>query len=301
VAWSAAEFQGFRHGYAGTIYKGQGKTLDHTYLYHSRHWRRAASYVALTRQRASARVFVARETARDARDLARQMARGDVRAASMAWATADERALTVQPESADTPRLTDRMAGRREEARVPAGDRPGSGEVWLIPPRVSPDGRDSLGRGLDPGSVAAAVAADRKVQREREALVDYLRGAYRDPLAAKAHLSEWVKREGWTRAAARVAAEPEQLGELRGREGWLAGAAARQERAAAERAAVAVAPGLERVGTAEEQAERGYRQAVAAQRVADGTGIPRLSDSAPHPGRADCCRTTTHQSFDDSA
>jgi ATP-dependent exoDNAse (exonuclease V) alpha subunit len=30
VSWSASEFAGFRHGYAGTIYKGQGKTLDHT-------------------------------------------------------------------------------------------------------------------------------------------------------------------------------------------------------------------------------------------------------------------------------
>ena len=67
MAWSAAEFTGFRHGYAGTIYKGQGKTLDHTYLYHTHHWRSAASYVALTRQRESAQVFVARETARDAR------------------------------------------------------------------------------------------------------------------------------------------------------------------------------------------------------------------------------------------
>jgi hypothetical protein len=26
VSWSAAAFPGFRHGYAGTIYKGQGKT-----------------------------------------------------------------------------------------------------------------------------------------------------------------------------------------------------------------------------------------------------------------------------------
>ncbi|RWE35169.1 aminotransferase class III-fold pyridoxal phosphate-dependent enzyme [Mesorhizobium sp.] len=32
VEWYASEFSGFRHGYAGTIYKGQGKTLDHTYL-----------------------------------------------------------------------------------------------------------------------------------------------------------------------------------------------------------------------------------------------------------------------------
>jgi len=66
VTWSASEFEGFRHGYAGTIYKGQGKTLDHTYLLHTHHWRAAASYVALTRQRESAQVFVATETARDA-------------------------------------------------------------------------------------------------------------------------------------------------------------------------------------------------------------------------------------------
>ncbi len=91
VTWSALDgFEGFRHGYAGTIYKGQGKTLDHTYLLHTHHWRAAASYVALTRQRESARVFVATETARDAHQLARQMARGEVRAASVAWATVDE-------------------------------------------------------------------------------------------------------------------------------------------------------------------------------------------------------------------
>jgi Ti-type conjugative transfer relaxase TraA len=90
VTWSAAEFEGFRHGYAGTIYKGQGKTLDRTYLYHTEHWRAAASYVALTRQRESAQVFVARETAKDAGQLARQMARGEIHAASVAWATRDE-------------------------------------------------------------------------------------------------------------------------------------------------------------------------------------------------------------------
>jgi ATP-dependent exoDNAse (exonuclease V) alpha subunit len=54
VVWSASEFAGFRRGYAGTIYKGQGRTLGHTHLYHTHHWRSAASYVALTRQRESA-------------------------------------------------------------------------------------------------------------------------------------------------------------------------------------------------------------------------------------------------------
>jgi ATP-dependent exoDNAse (exonuclease V) alpha subunit len=51
VEFDAKEFDQFRHGYAGTIYKGQGRTLDQTYLYHSEHWRSAASYVALTRHR----------------------------------------------------------------------------------------------------------------------------------------------------------------------------------------------------------------------------------------------------------
>jgi Ti-type conjugative transfer relaxase TraA len=118
VSWFAGDFEGFRHGYAGTIYKGQGKTLDRTYLYHTEHWRAAASYVALTRQRDSAQVFVARETARDANHLARQMARGEVRAASVAWATPEEAAkerTARQPDAATTERTAERA--RPGEAR----------------------------------------------------------------------------------------------------------------------------------------------------------------------------------------
>ena len=75
-------FQGVRHGYAGTIYKGQGRTLDQTYLYHSEHWRSAASYVALTRHRDKAALFVAKNTAPDVKQLARQMGRVEERRAA---------------------------------------------------------------------------------------------------------------------------------------------------------------------------------------------------------------------------
>jgi len=78
----AGQFNTFHHGYAGTIYKGQGKTLDQSYLLHSTHWRQAASYVALTRHRENASVFVARETASDLNQLAQQMARIDDRRAA---------------------------------------------------------------------------------------------------------------------------------------------------------------------------------------------------------------------------
>jgi Ti-type conjugative transfer relaxase TraA len=82
VTFDTDEFKDFRHGYAGTIYRGQGRTLDQTYLYHSEHWRSAASYVALTRHRDKAQLFVATNTARDLKQLARQMARVDERRAA---------------------------------------------------------------------------------------------------------------------------------------------------------------------------------------------------------------------------
>ena len=60
-AEEAGQFNAIRHGYAGTIYKGQGQTLDQSYLYHSQHWRAASAYVALSRHRESTALFVARE------------------------------------------------------------------------------------------------------------------------------------------------------------------------------------------------------------------------------------------------
>ena len=77
ISFDTAAFNSFRHGYAGTIYKGQGDTVDQAYLYHSEHWRAAASYVGMTRHREKAALFVARNTAPNLDQLARQMARID--------------------------------------------------------------------------------------------------------------------------------------------------------------------------------------------------------------------------------
>ena len=145
VRWSAADFEGFRHGYAGTIYKGQGKTLDRTYLYHTEHWRSAASYVALTRQRESAEVFVARETARDAGQLAWQMARGEVRAASIAWPTRDELTKEQKQEAEREER------GRKLRDALTYNTRQG-GTLDQVRGLLSPAGRelvDALGAKID--------------------------------------------------------------------------------------------------------------------------------------------------------
>ena len=124
------------------------------------------------------------------------------------------------------------------------------------------------------------VAADKAVRREREARWSYLQGTYRDPRTARAAPDELVKRQGWTSTATQVAREPEQFGELRGKDGFFAGAKARAERDAAQRAADAIRSSLKRIGTAEAQMEWCYRNGVEAQRAADLTGIPRLYAAA---------------------
>jgi hypothetical protein len=82
LEFDSAYFQGFRHGYAGTIYKGQGRTIDQTYLLHSDHWRRTSSYVGLTRHSEKTDLFVAKEVAANLSELARQMSRVDQRRAA---------------------------------------------------------------------------------------------------------------------------------------------------------------------------------------------------------------------------
>lgn len=279
VVWSASEFDGFRHGYAGTIYKGQGKTLDRTYLYHSHHWRQSSSYVALTRQRESAHIFAATETARDVGQLARQMGRGEVRSASVAWATREE--LGLGPLVAKPPAASPLVAQPGDDlAAVARTDRrkrqaqPEEGEHrWLIAPNTTVDPPTAA-------EVAAAVSGDSDVRREREALGRYLAGAYRDPAVAGARLEGLVARDGPTSAAQRIGADPGQLGELQGKAGLFASAGARQAREQAERVAQAVGPAVARRGQAEFFAAKTFSDAFDARRIAEATGVPELSDLA---------------------
>ena len=108
------QFDEIELGYAGTIYRGQGKTLDQTYLLHTRHWRDASSYVALTRARESTQVFVAREEARDLPELAAQMTRQNNRGATLSFEAAPA-SETQAEESSVRPVERSRDRGREQE------------------------------------------------------------------------------------------------------------------------------------------------------------------------------------------
>lgn len=137
--FNSEAFQEFRHGYAGTIYKGQGRTLDQTYLYHSEHWRSAASYVALTRHRDKAELFVARNTARDVRELARQMARvDDRRAASHFFNNGDSGSMASATPQQLLAEFGDILGMRTSRQRVAARrEVPKPHDQTLKPPQAS--------------------------------------------------------------------------------------------------------------------------------------------------------------------
>lgn len=85
ISFDTREFTDVDLGYAGTIYRGQGKTLDQTYLLHTHHWRDAASYVAMTRARVQTEVFVGRDQAAGLSAMADQMTRQSDRGSTLGY------------------------------------------------------------------------------------------------------------------------------------------------------------------------------------------------------------------------
>ncbi len=78
-------YEGLRHGYASTVYKAQGSTLDHVYVLHSNAITQQVNYVALTRQTKSLSLHVSREETLSHASLIRQMGRNEENKISLAF------------------------------------------------------------------------------------------------------------------------------------------------------------------------------------------------------------------------
>lgn len=61
VSVNTAHYQHLEHGYAATVYKAQGVTVDRSYILPSKHYDAHSTYVAMTRHRKSCDVFVSTE------------------------------------------------------------------------------------------------------------------------------------------------------------------------------------------------------------------------------------------------
>lgn len=61
VSVNTAHYQHLEHGYAATVYKAQGVTVDRSYILPSKHYDAHSTYVAMTRHRKSCDLFVSHE------------------------------------------------------------------------------------------------------------------------------------------------------------------------------------------------------------------------------------------------
>lgn len=75
VTINLKQYNHIDHGYAATIHKGQGVTVDRSYVLTSKHMDRHATYVATTRHRESADIFYSREEFANFKELSQNLSR----------------------------------------------------------------------------------------------------------------------------------------------------------------------------------------------------------------------------------
>lgn len=272
------------HGYAATVHKAQGVTVDHAHVLAGAGMDRHAAYVALTRHREGMALHWSAEAMGDREGLTRALSRARPKDTALDYdgphqvtAFAERRGLAP---AGDIAVRTPGEEGARRVRTELAGEAP---PAPLLPAFRNPWGRDSLGRGTTAGELRAAADADPRVRRGEEDRARWLVSAYRDPEAARAKLDTTLAAEGGDlrRAAARLGvAGPEALGRLRGRDGLFVSRGAELERASARGAARAIVHGLEDEAGHRERAAEAWRSTIATQRGRDAVEVPGLSPAA---------------------
>jgi Ti-type conjugative transfer relaxase TraA len=234
-------YQSFDHGYAITIHKSQGTTVDRSFVMASRTMDRHLAYVAMTRHRDGVRLYAGQDELKDMKVLSASMSRSGVKETTLDYTKAyakrrglaeelgvrSEIVVGLQPNRVDdrpTASTVARMEWRRSSADVP---HPASVEAR----------RDRLGAEAQEKTVEPLVPALTKYSRSIETIArenarptferamhsvrDLARSIYADPDGAVTKLREAIVEKGLDQWALPrlITAQPEQFGDLRGRSG----------------------------------------------------------------------------------
>jgi len=89
VAVNTAHYKYMDHGYAATVYKAQGVTVDRSYILPTRHYDAHSTYVAMTRHRKSCDVFVSREVFANGKALTETLSRNRAKEVAMDYTKMD--------------------------------------------------------------------------------------------------------------------------------------------------------------------------------------------------------------------
>jgi hypothetical protein len=116
VAFDPRQYDRIAHGYAVTIHKSQGATVDRTYVLADPLMNRNASYVALTRHRDGVQVYTDRQTFADRDQLDRSLSRAPSKDLARDYAAA-----AIERHAARLAPLADQVRSLRGQSQEIAG------------------------------------------------------------------------------------------------------------------------------------------------------------------------------------
>ena len=140
MEFSLKEYNNLDHGYAATVYKAQGVTVDRSYVLASSYFDRHSTYVALSRHREGADIYYSREEFPRFANLSQHLSRERVKDVTLDYAKAygqvrgvDESFLnhdrsTLPAERAESQENQQNKQNKQKEDR-PIGDDPSSSTV----------------------------------------------------------------------------------------------------------------------------------------------------------------------------
>ena len=90
IEFNPKEYDGFRHGYATTIFKAQGASIKDVYVFHDKFSGIRNSYVSLSRHIDELRFYTNRESTIDIKMLVKQLSRDFDKGSSLQYLTEEE-------------------------------------------------------------------------------------------------------------------------------------------------------------------------------------------------------------------
>jgi Ti-type conjugative transfer relaxase TraA len=294
------------HGYATTIHKAQGATVDRVKVLASLSLDRHLAYVALTRHREDVALYYGRRSfgkagglipilsQRNAKETTLDYERGGLYRDALRFAA--NRGLHVMRVARTL--VSDRVRwARRQKQRlddVAARLRAVGARLGLFDPRhVPPTSRKKEAASMLPGvttwpksvaeSVEDKIVADPACRKQWQEMSSRFALVFAKPETAfKAMNFDAVLHDSATRKATldRLGAEPATFGDLRGAKGVLAGKAATKERKEAEANVATLGREIERYARLRAEALRKYETEERALRLRVTVDVPALSPAA---------------------
>ncbi|MEJ8307995.1 Ti-type conjugative transfer relaxase TraA [Agrobacterium larrymoorei] len=229
LALPVKDYQSFDHGYATTIHKAQGATVDRAFVMASSRMDRHLTYVAMTRHRDAVTLYAGRNELKDMKDMVASMGRSGVKETTLDYEQVFAERRGLQARASGTEEL--------EVARVGAKTRQQERVVG------TPEQTRSQSQDIPAPLVAAITQYDRTInevardnamphlEREIEHLRSMAGSVYQDTFTVALTFKGLILDDKIDKAelVKAVQERPEQFGALRGKTGLFGDNAERKQ------------------------------------------------------------------------